>query len=680
MKGRTNQYGVANRRELSRIQRDLANACRFEALEGRTLMSASILAAPSALTATATAPTDVLLHWKDNASTATGYNVLRSTDGVHYTELTQLKSGSANSFTDASAASGHAYAYEIQAFSGSATSAGSNAAIVMTPMVTPTGLTASVSGSSIKLTWTDNDSSAMGYYVGRSTDGVHYILLAKISSGSTTNYTDSAITTGTKYYYIVEAFDAATTSAVSAVASITTPMVTPTGLTATATASLSGSSVKLAWTDSDPSATGYYVLRSTDGVHYSQIAKITGGSIKTYTDSATTSGTKYYYEIEAYNAVTTSAASAAASVTMPSLGVSITTRYGDELVVTATGADDSVSILESGSTFTIDADGQTYTDAATAGGLFVYTRGGTDTIDIDKSVKSLTTLETIDGALTTITSAGSDVIAWIDSTDKYTGTGTVHAVASFAGGVSKAVGAALANPKDAGATVTVNASLFGTGPVAADVNQGEVGDCYFLSSLAAFAGQNPNVLVQSAVDMGDGTYTVQFISNGKPTFVRVSNQFSAGPFSDGLLYAHPGADGSIWAMVIEKAFAYFRTGANTYASINSGWMGEAYSDFGVNSTAFVPSNYTATTLYNLLSADLSAGKEVTLGTDNSAPNLVSDHAYTLISAYKDSNGVTHYVVRNPWGVSGDSLENSQGYATLTFAQLVANFGDGCASV
>jgi hypothetical protein len=178
--------------------------------------------------------------------------------------------------------------------------------------------------------------------------------------------------------------------------------------------------------------------------------------------------------------------------------------------------------------------------------------------------------------------------------------------------------------------------------------------------------------------MVDGTYTVHFISNGKPTFVRVSNQFSAGPF-EGLMYAHPGTDGSIWAMVMEKAFAYFRTGANTYASINSGWMGEAYSDFGVNSTAFFPSNYTATTLFNLLSTDLADGQEVTLGTSNSAPNLVSDHAYTLISAYEDSKGVTHYVVRNPWGDSGDSLENSQGYATLTYAQLVANYADGCVS-
>jgi alpha-L-arabinofuranosidase len=78
----------------------------------------------------------------------------------------------------------------------------------------------------------------------------------------------------------------------------------------------------------------------------------------------------------------------------------------------------------------------------------------------------------------------------------------------------------------------------------------------------------------------------------------------------------------------------------------------------------------------MVSTDLASNKTVTLGTSN-APDLVSGHAYTLVSATIDSNGVTHYVVRNPWGIAGDSLENSQGYVTLTFAQMKANFIDGC---
>jgi hypothetical protein len=285
-------------------------------------------------------------------------------------------------------------------------------------------------------------------------------------------------------------------------------------------------------------------------------------------------------------------------------------------------------------------------------------------------------LETIDGAPTTIDSAGTDITAWIDSTDVYSGTGTVHSVANFAGGVSKAYGTALPDPSDAGATMTVNASLFGTGPLAADANQGASGDCFFIASLSAIAQQDPNDLVQSAVDMGDGTYVVQFMSLSTPTYVRVSNQFSTGS-SDGFMYAHPGSDGSIWAPVMEKAFCYYRTDANTYASIASGWMGEVYGDLGLNSEEFIPTALTQDILFSTLSTDLADGDAITLGT-GSPPDLVGDHAYSLMSVY-ESDGTMYFVVRNPWGFSGDSLENSQGIATLTYAQFSANFTAGCIS-
>jgi hypothetical protein len=78
----------------------------------------------------------------------------------------------------------------------------------------------------------------------------------------------------------------------------------------------------------------------------------------------------------------------------------------------------------------------------------------------------------------------------------------------------------------------------------------------------------------------------------------------------------------------------------------------------------------------MVSKDLAKGLAVTLGTDTFARSLVGSHGYTLISASIDSSGATHYVVRNPWGVSGDRLENSAGYASLTFAQMQANFDAG----
>ena len=352
------------------------------------------------------------------------------------------------------------------------------------------------------------------------------------------------------------------------------------------------------------------MLRATDGKTFTKLATLTSGTTTTFTDTALTVGTTYSYEVEATTAVACSGPSNVVSVTpapapAPSTStVTITTRFSDELVITATGAADSVSVTESGSTLTIVADGQTTTDPAPAAGLFIYTRGGIDKVNVDKSVTTTTTVDTIDGAIDTLTSGDANANIWCDSTDIFTGSGVVHKVGTFADGVSKAVGAAMPNPTDGGATIVDKASLFGTGPVAGDVNQGEVGDCYFLSSLAAFAGAKASVLTNSAVDLGDGTYAVQFMnSSNQPVFVRVSDSFSAGPFG-GFMYAHPGPTAPSGPWSSRRPSATSAPARTAFASINGGWMGEVYSDLGVNSTNFAPSSSTDSALYSTLSADL----------------------------------------------------------------------------
>src|SRR6185312_1775074 len=98
------------------------------------------------------------------------------------------------------------------------------------------------------------------------------------------------------------------------------------------------------------------------------------------------------------------------------------------------------------------------------------------------------------------------------------------------------------------------------------------------------------------------------------------------------------------------------TGANTYASINSGWMGSVYTNLGVSSSAFFLGSQTSSSFYTLVTNALAHNQPITFGTYN-PQTLVNSHAYTLVGVSTDSNGVVHYLVRNPWGVSGDSLEN-----------------------
>ena len=358
--------------------------------------------------------------------------------------------------------------------------------------------------------------------------------------------------------------------------------------------------------------------------------------------------------------------------------VTIGTRYGSELVVTENGLRDSVMVVQSGSTLDISANGQVFYEPCPADGLFVYSRGGADNVYICSSVSDQTTVDTIDGAHTNVWAFGSHNIVWADSTDSVSSTGPVHSVSSFAGGVSKALGAHLACPSDSGSTFAVSASLFGKAPVAADVNQGSVGDCYFVATLAAFAQHDPGVILNSAVDLGDGTYAVEFYKSGTPEFIRVDNRFASGPWG-GYNFAHPGTDGDIWAPVMEKAFAYFRSGANTYASISGGWPTEVYADLNQACTSADPNTYTASALYSRYATELSEGKAITLCTPGTVPNLVGDHCYTLMSV-EIVGGQYEFTVRNPWGFSGDKLENSQGIATLTYNEVISNFdSQTCAS-
>jgi len=444
----------------------------------------------------------------------------------------------------------------------------------------------------------------------------------------------------------------------------------------TLAASVAQTRVALTWSDPNGGGAGYVVQRASGNGAFKNIATLKVGSARSFTDTTVSASQTYRYRVVAVSGVKLSAPSNTASVAVPAPGgdVIVETRYGNELVITSRGAD-TISVAQSGAEITIRANGRTYTQAAPGSGLFIYDRAGNDTISIDPTVRVRTTITSLGAGLDHITSSGANVSVWVDGSDSFKGTGAVHRVNTLAGGVAMAEGAALANPGDAGKTVKPTDSLFGSGPSSGDVNQGGVGDCYFLASLAAFAQVKPSVLTESAVDMGDGTYVVRFYKGGQPVYVRVSNDLSTGPYA-GYQYAHPGPAATIWAPIMEKAFAYFRAGRNSYSSIGGGWMGEAYSDLGVRSSNLWLSDTAERTFYNTVVTDLARGLAVTLGTFGNATAMLPSHAYTLVSAAIDAAGATSYTVRNPWGAKGDSLEDAKGYATLSYAQLKANFVAG----
>ena len=105
----------------------------------------------------------------------------------------------------------------------------------------------------------------------------------------------------------------------------------------------------------------------------------------------------------------------------------------------------------------------------------------------------------------------------------------------------------------------VSGVLFGAnGPSYTDVRQGEIGDCYFLASLAEIALQNPTAITGMFIVNGDGTYTVRFFNGSQAQYVTVDQQLpttSCGTLIfDGLGSSATSASNVLWVALAEKAY------------------------------------------------------------------------------------------------------------------------------
>jgi hypothetical protein len=358
-----------------------------------------------------------------------------------------------------------------------------------------------------------------------------------------------------------------------------------------------------------------------------------------------------------------------------------------ELDILGTASDDNIALSESGTTFTIVANGQTQTISGTFGDIVIKGEGGNNTITVDSSVNIATLLYGGSGnntlvdhgtnynTLVTIGSTGTSSLTgngintnyWANTGDTVNASsaeiamGGVHKVSSFVNA---------GEPTDTGTSYTLpNSSLWGTGPTVYDVNQRSIADCYYLSTIQSLAFSTPNKLRTLAVDLGDGTYAVQFDRNGVVTDVRVDGVFSSQA-------AVVGASGNDWAVVMEKAYAEFRTGANTYSSLNDGNSGTVMGDFGMIHNSLTPSNSSASTVYNEIQSELAAGKAVTASTNSNATGLVASHCYSVVGVSTDANGNMFVTVRNPWGVDGTGADSNpnDGFVTISMAAFQTNVG------
>lgn len=185
---------------------------------------------------------------------------------------------------------------------------------LLVSLAAPASLTATPGDAQVSLSWPASV-GATSYDMKRATvSGGPYTTVA---CATTTSYTDTGLTGGTTYYYVVSAAYSAGPNAGGESADSSEASATPQGparpsAPAVLTATPDNGQVALTWSASS-GATSYNVKRATvSGGPYTTIASQSSTS---YTNSGLTNGTTYYYVVSAVNSAGESGNSSEVSAT-----------------------------------------------------------------------------------------------------------------------------------------------------------------------------------------------------------------------------------------------------------------------------------------------------------------------------------------------------------------------------
>ncbi|MFA5717052.1 MAG: multicopper oxidase domain-containing protein [Desulfobulbaceae bacterium] len=179
-------------------------------------------AAPTNLTAALQSGPQVMLTWTDNATNESGFVIERSDNGGVFSVLATVgpknNTGSV-SYADTTVLAGNTYQYRVAAVNAAGLSPYSNTvSIALTIPAAPSNLTAGAvrrgNNAQVTLTWVDNANNETGFTIQWASDAAFTnILMTTTAAVNSTTYTTSNLARNTSYYFRIQAFNTAGTSA-----------------------------------------------------------------------------------------------------------------------------------------------------------------------------------------------------------------------------------------------------------------------------------------------------------------------------------------------------------------------------------------------------------------------------------------------------------------------------------
>ena len=284
--------------------------------------------APAAPTLTATSAVDsVALAWNrpsDGGAPILGYTLTRTNQSTG--EVVVLSApASATSLSDTAVLEGILYSYRIAA-SNSVGLGQQSLTATATPIAasvpsTPTLALAAAPGS-MKLSWdvqSNGGADILGFRILRSTSSGSETVLTEVDT-SATAFTDSAVDSGTTYFYQVSVFNRSGASGSSSEVSGRPLQAVPDGpiLQATPTAG----QVALTWTapSNRTGAISRYSIYRGDGPGQEHLIKTIPAPTTSFLDTILTPGSNYWYQVSATNAAGEGARSNELRVQVPGAG------------------------------------------------------------------------------------------------------------------------------------------------------------------------------------------------------------------------------------------------------------------------------------------------------------------------------------------------------------------------